>query len=56
MDWRWLDSAQHISDDEQSLESASGDAPYILNGDDFGGWSERSLQNRSRLGRFDATK
>lgn len=36
MDWRWLDSAQHISDDEQSLESASGDAPYILNGDDFG--------------------
>lgn len=36
MSWNWLNSAVEVSDDNDSLESASGDAPYILDKDDFG--------------------
>lgn len=36
MNWNWLSSAVDVPDDEESLEAASGDAPYILDGDDFG--------------------
>lgn len=36
MNWDWLNSAVDVPDDDASLEAASGDAPYILDGDDFG--------------------
>lgn len=35
MNLNWLSSAVDVPYDEESLEAASGDAPYILDGDDF---------------------